>query len=150
MSKKTYQKFKMNQLENNVFRKFCAESLLGVIFDEEITDERFFGIDLPVIALISDVCISLDYVKVDYVKLKNISCNPNKILQYFEYKLSLKPYKNLVYKNNSLMDYIRAFFDAFMKNAYQKTVDVFIEVLRDAEESAKGEHAGITKPPSVN
>lgn len=145
---KTFQKLKINQLENNVFRKFCVESLVGLLSDDTSTDERFFSIDLPIIALISDVCMALDYVKVDYVPIKGITCNPNKFLQYFEYRLNLKPYKHLVYKNNTIMDFIKSFYDTFMREDFQETVNLFMDVLKEASDA--GEAMALPKPPTVH
>ncbi len=149
MAKQTKEKLKINQLESLVLRKFYQDCIIGILVDEESTDERFFSIDLPLIALISDSLMALDFVKVDYVPVKGITCNANKAILFLEKRLLLKPYKHLVYMNRSIINYIQILWDNYVKHDYNDNLKLFVNLLQEASDEAEG-MAGLTKPDLVH
>lgn len=149
MSKKTFEKLKINQLESLVLRKFYQDCIIGLLTDEDMNDEKFFGIYLPVIAIISDSLMALDFVKIDYVPVKGITCNANKAVLFLEKRLSLKPYKNLIFLNKSLINYIHIMWDNYFKHDYNDNLKMFNSLLQEASEKAEG-LCGLTKPNSVH
>lgn len=149
MSKKTSEKLKINQLESLILRKFYQDCVIGLLADEESTSERFFGVDLPIIALVSDSLMALDFVKVEYVSVKGITCNGNKAILFLEKRLSLKPYKHLIYMNRSIINYIQILWDNYVKHNYNDNLKLFINLLQEASDEAEG-MAGLTKPNSVH
>lgn len=149
MAKKTTEKLKLNQLESLVLRKFYQECIIGLLSDEESTEERFFGIDLPILAILSDSLMALDFVKIEYVPVKGITCNANKSILFMEKRLSLKPYKNLIYLNRSIIYYIQALWDNYVKYDYTNDLNLFVNLLQEANDEAEG-MAGLTKPNTVH
>lgn len=146
---KPYKKLKINQAENYIIRKFCSECVAGIIDDSDYdkNPERFHGLDLPLIAIMSDVVLCLDFVKVEYVDPKKIPCDPSKIMQYIDFRLKHKSYKSITYRNNSLISYIKYFFDEFMRISYNESLARYIEVITEATEKVSNKN---TNEPTIH
>ena len=63
-----------------------------------------------------------------------------------QYKKILHIY--LIYKNNTIIDYIKSFYDTFMREDFQETVNLFMDVLKEASDA--GETMAKPKPPTVH
>lgn len=116
----------MNLFDNFIIKVFANNILTNVLASANPDNHKFFIYDIPAINFLTDIILYCEYKQPKGVlDLNKIRRNPNIILETFEKRMALKPYKNLNENGVTFMDKVRAVYELFSKKPYDEYIEIF-------------------------